>query len=227
MSLNNADLRPRMTRRAAQFLERGEPLLVAGGPLTGKSTMLRHLGAAMPGLLLYDDISPGALPALIESGDGGWAASVDAMGLVALGDLPGVRVLPLVNLAPADLRRACEGRELDFRELFAWSAGHPYLVAHYPDRERRDVLRTRLGQALAVVPDAGATYAALLGEGELAGASLYRAARRRFGTGCKKRLDLLAVMGAITRFISDERAALRLLFPEPALSSDVSPRSRP
>lgn len=201
-----------MTRRIAQFLERGEGLLVAGGPLTGKSTMLRNLALAMPGLPLHDDISSADLSLLLASGASGWVASI---GPARLREIPGdarVRLIPLVNLAPADLRRASDARGLESRDLFDWSAGHPFLAAGYGDPSVHDRLRERLAAAMAELPDALDTCDILRQESTGRNAvDLYSAARRRLGPRCKTRLDLLAMLGAITRFISDERAGIRLV----------------
>lgn len=226
MNHQPADLRPRMTRRAAQFMEQGAPLLVVGGPLAGKSSMLRHLGEMMPELHLYDDIAPDALAVLVGSGMKNWVASIDAGLLRWPGAFPRLRLLPLVNLAPADLRAFSLGTDLDSRDLLESSAGHPYLVAHHGSREARNVLGERFRESLARVPEARESYEVLqiLAGSGLAPVALYGAARRRFGAGCKRRLDLLAVMGAVTRSIIDERAALRLVPSGPPLHDAANRR---
>lgn len=212
MNEHRADLRPRMTRRAAQFLERGERLIVVGGPLTGRSSMLRNLALAMPGLPLHDDISRDDLSRLLASGTSRWVASIDPLRLQGIPDDAGVRLIPLVNLSPVDLRRACERNGLDSRDLFDWSAGHPYLAAGYGDDARRLHLRERLAAAMAELPEALDTYKILCQESDGRSAvDLYSAARRRLGPRCKTRLDQLATLGALTRFISDERAGIRLV----------------
>ncbi len=216
MHKSGFDFRPRMTRRALQFLERGEPLLVAGGPLAGKSTMLRAIAAGLPDVEIYDDISVQGLAHLMASGGSGWAAAVSPVHYRELPSLCGARLFPLVNAGPLDLMRVCQESQRDFHTLFDRSAGHPFLVAHDVDENSRAILGGRLDRLLIEIPEARQTYDILCAEGggeDAAG--LYRVARRCFGLRCKERLDLLATIGIITRFITDERAGIRLLPPMP------------